>query len=80
MMPRVLVSVLLVILLFIGGCSGVTANAKYTELIHRTSVLMESAASRAERGEMPADEMKQSLRNSADSWKAIENAMEGKAQ
>ena len=67
-----------VLAVVLAGCSGVVMNAEYSQLLDRTAALSAETATRAERGQLDANGMKEALRAQADVWQMFVDARDGK--
>lgn len=69
--------IVLFLMAFLGGCSGVWMNAEYSQLLDRTAALSDETADRAEAGLVPESQMIQSLRAQSDVWAKLKAAKDG---
>jgi len=69
--------VLVLVAVFVVGCSGVQLSPKYSDLLNRTAAVSAEIAKRAEVGELSEDEMKAALVKQAETWKLFQDAKNG---
>lgn len=60
------------------GCSGVTLNADYSQLLDETAAMSWTVADRADAGHLDTNCMKQSLRWNARCWRMFQDARDGR--
>ena len=69
---------LLMLVLFLSGCSGVIMNAEFSELLDKTCAISDETANRAQQGELTQSQMKDALVKQAMTWRLFKNARDGK--
>ena len=77
-MKTMMVAVVLLAAVLI-GCSGVSMNAEYTQLLDQTVALSAQTATLAEAGKMDPNSMTKALRSQSNVWKKFQDARDGKA-
>jgi len=71
----VMVMVLMVVVM--GGCSGVWMNAEYSQLLDETEALSTESARRAEAAEFTTEQMVEALKMQASVWGRFQDARDG---
>ena len=66
------------IVLILSGCSGVILNAKYSELLDRTTALSQTTATRYASGTLTTQQTLDSLNGQATVWQEFRDARDGK--
>ena len=74
-MKKLTIAVILLVVL--GGCSGVWMNAEYSQLLDETVAMSLETAGRAEAGRLTADQMARALRLQAETWQRLQMARDG---
>lgn len=72
-------AVLLTVICIVCGCSGVTMNAQYSQLLDRTAALSAETAARAEQGKLTEAQKTAALSAQAMTWQMFRDARDGKA-
>lgn len=72
-----IVLMLLAILVVSAGCSGVTMNAEYSELLDKTCALSAEINKRAQAGELDEAHMKLALDKHNETWHLFKKARDG---
>lgn len=70
---------ILIVCLLLAGCSAVTMNAEYSQLLDKTAALSAETAARAEQGKLTEAEKTQALSAQAKTWQLFRDARDGKA-
>ena len=69
--------IMMVVVLFVGGCRGVMLNSEYSEQLDKNVAISAEVVKRATAELLTKDEMVRALRASAESWRKFQNGRDG---
>lgn len=72
------IACVLLLVLMVGGCSGVIMNAEYSQLLDRAAVLSSESVRRYEAGQLDPNETLSVLQKQAQSWRQLQDARDGR--